>query len=91
MYVPSEAEAADPVLFAGNMRAHMVRGRSVHEYLRAAARRCSLHAADTARARGRQLRHAPFLEASDATLADKRAYHRQLLGQVRSPATDKAA
>lgn len=30
---------------------------------------------------GRQLRHAPFLTPSDASLADKRAYHRLLLNQ----------
>ena len=45
----------------------------------------------TMRAQGEQLRHAPWLEASDATLADKRAYHRRLLGQAPSKASDKAA
>ena len=29
VYVPSEAEAADPVLYAGNVRAYMVRARSL--------------------------------------------------------------
>lgn len=52
---------------------------------------CCLHVADTRGTCGKQLRHAPWLEASDATLADKRAYHKQLLGQTPSKASDKAA
>jgi len=45
-----------------------------------------------ARARGGgQLQHAPFLTPSDATLADKRAYHRRLLGQAPAAEHGKAA
>ncbi len=47
--------------------------------------------ADTASTFGEQLRHAPFLKASDAALADKRAYHKQLMGRMQSKASDKAA
>ncbi len=45
-----------------------------------------------ARARGGgQLQHAPFLTPSDATLADKRAYHRRLLGHAPAAEHAKAA
>ncbi len=45
-----------------------------------------------ARARGGgQLQHAPFLTPSDATLADKRAYHRRLRGQAPAAEHAKAA